>query len=47
MLERRGRVKMGGGGLYVLKYSVIKKIQRDMWTEVRFVCLFVCLRCCC
>ena len=33
MLLQRPRVKMGTG-LYVLKYSHIKKIQRDMWTEV-------------
>ena len=33
MLLQRPRVKMGTG-LYVLKYSQIKKIQRDMWTEV-------------
>jgi F-box protein 9 len=34
MLERRYRVKMGCG-LYVLKCSKVRKIQRDMWTEVR------------
>lgn len=33
MLYMRPRVKTGGG-LYVLKFSQIKKIQRDMWTEV-------------
>jgi F-box protein 9 len=33
MLEQRPRVK-ASGGCYVLKYSHIKKIQRDMWTEV-------------
>lgn len=34
MLEQRPRVR-AAGGCYVLKYSYIKKIQRDMWTEVR------------
>lgn len=33
MLEQRPRVR-AAGGCYVLKYSVVKKIQRDMWTEV-------------
>jgi len=33
MLERRPRVR-AGGGVYVIKYSQVKKIQRDMWTEV-------------
>jgi len=33
MLCGRPRLRTGGG-LYVLKYSHIKKIQRDMWTEV-------------
>lgn len=33
MLEQRPRVR-AAGGVYVLKYSQIKKIQRDMWTEV-------------
>uniref|UniRef100_A0A7S2UEE2 F-box domain-containing protein n=1 Tax=Attheya septentrionalis TaxID=420275 RepID=A0A7S2UEE2_9STRA len=33
MLEQRPRVRTGGG-LYVLKYSHIKKIIRDMWTDV-------------
>lgn len=33
MLEKRPRVR-AGGGVYVLKYSKIKPIQRDMWTEV-------------
>ena len=33
MLEQRPRVK-AAGGVYVLKYSQIKHIQRDMWTEV-------------
>lgn len=33
MLERRPRVKTGRG-IYVLKFSRIRKIQRDMWTEV-------------
>ena len=23
-----------GGGIYVLKYSEVRKIQRDMWTEI-------------
>lgn len=35
MLENRPRVR-AGGGLYVMKYASIKKIQRDMWTEVSF-----------
>lgn len=33
MLEQRPRVR-AAGGCYVLKYSHIKKIERDMWTEV-------------
>jgi F-box protein 9 len=33
MLENRPRVR-AGGGVYVIKYSKVKKIQRDMWTEV-------------
>jgi F-box protein 9 len=33
MLEVRPRVR-AAGGCYVLKYSQIKQIQRDMWTEV-------------
>uniref|UniRef100_A0A7S1ZWM5 F-box domain-containing protein n=1 Tax=Trieres chinensis TaxID=1514140 RepID=A0A7S1ZWM5_TRICV len=33
MLERRPRVRTGGG-LYALKYAKVKKIQRDMWTEI-------------
>ena len=33
MLERRPRVK-ACGGLYVLKYAKIKKIDRNMWTDV-------------
>jgi F-box protein 9 len=33
MLEKRPRVR-AGGGLYVMKYSTIKKPQRDMWTEI-------------
>ncbi|KAL3916942.1 MAG: hypothetical protein SGILL_004945 [Bacillariaceae sp.] len=33
MLEIRPRVR-AAGGCYVLKYAQIKKIQRDMWTEV-------------
>lgn len=33
MLEQRPRVR-AAGGCYVLKYSHVKKIQRDMWTEV-------------
>ena len=33
MLEKRPRVRAGGGA-YVIKYSKVKKIQRDMWTEV-------------
>lgn len=32
MLETRPRVRTGG--VYVLKYSKVKKIQRDMWTEI-------------
>ena len=32
MLEVRPRVRTGG--LYVLKYREVKKIQRDMWTEI-------------
>ena len=34
MLEQRPRVR-AAGGCYVLRYSHVKKIQRDMWTEVR------------
>jgi F-box protein 9 len=34
MLERRPRVR-AGGGVYVLKYTRVQPIQRDMWTEVR------------
>jgi F-box protein 9 len=33
MLEVRPRVR-AAGGCYVLKYSQVKKIQRDMWTEI-------------
>ncbi|KAL7501313.1 hypothetical protein ACHAWT_011118 [Skeletonema menzelii] len=33
MLEIRPRIRVGGG-LYVLKYQEVKKIQRDMWTEI-------------
>ena len=33
MLEVRPRVR-SGGGLYVLKYEKVQKIERDMWTEV-------------
>ncbi|KAL7561917.1 hypothetical protein ACA910_022478 [Epithemia clementina (nom. ined.)] len=33
MLERRPRVR-AGGGVYVMKYTKVKPIQRDMWTEV-------------
>jgi len=33
MYINRPRVRTGGG-IYVLKYSQIKRIQRDMWTEV-------------
>jgi F-box protein 9 len=33
MLEKRPRVR-AGGGVYVMKYCRIRKIQRDMWTEV-------------
>lgn len=33
MLELRPRVR-AGGGLYVLKYQEIRKIERDMWTEI-------------
>ena len=33
MLEQRPRVR-AAGGCYVLKYSSVKTIQRDMWTEV-------------
>ena len=33
MLQLRPRVRTGGG-LYVLKYSEVRKIQRDMWTEI-------------
>lgn len=33
MLEQRPRVR-AAGGCYVLKYREVKKIQRDMWTEV-------------
>jgi F-box protein 9 len=33
MWRNRPRVRTGGG-IYVLKYSHIKPIQRDMWTEV-------------
>ncbi|KAL7473218.1 hypothetical protein ACHAXS_013634 [Conticribra weissflogii] len=33
MLELRPRVRTGGG-LYVLKHAEVRKIQRDMWTEI-------------
>ena len=33
MLEMRPRVRTGGG-VYVLKYQEVRKIQRDMWTEI-------------
>jgi F-box protein 9 len=33
MLEIRPRLRTGGG-LYVLKYQEVRKIQRDMWTEI-------------
>jgi len=33
MLETRPRVR-AAGGCYVLKYSKIKKIERDMWCEI-------------
>lgn len=33
MLEKRPRVR-AGGGVYVMKYTRIKRVQRDMWTEV-------------
>uniref|UniRef100_A0A6U5L561 F-box domain-containing protein n=1 Tax=Grammatophora oceanica TaxID=210454 RepID=A0A6U5L561_9STRA len=35
MLMGRPRVRTAGG-LYVLKYAQVKKIQRDMWTEIPF-----------
>ena len=37
MLLHRPRVR-AAGGCYVLKYNKVKRIQRDMWTEVCFVC---------
>lgn len=40
MLEKRPRVR-AGGGLYVMKYSTIKKPQRDMWTEVSSIQLLL------
>eukprot|EP00956_Cyclotella_meneghiniana_P032524 scaffold89926_cov78-Cyclotella_meneghiniana.AAC.2 len=33
MLELRPRVRTGAG-VYVLKYTEVRKIQRDMWTEI-------------
>jgi len=36
MLERRPRVK-ACGGLYVLKYAKVKKIDRNMWTVVSHI----------
>jgi len=50
MLEMRPRVRTGGG-LYVLKYQRVQKIDRDMWTEIpvgaileaiyyRYMCFF-------
>eukprot|EP00586_Coscinodiscus_wailesii_P020193 CAMPEP_0172495528 /NCGR_PEP_ID=MMETSP1066-20121228/71451_1 /TAXON_ID=671091 /ORGANISM="Coscinodiscus wailesii, Strain CCMP2513" /LENGTH=434 /DNA_ID=CAMNT_0013267265 /DNA_START=57 /DNA_END=1361 /DNA_ORIENTATION=+ len=33
MLTNRPRVRCGGG-VYVLQYRSVKKIQRDMWTEI-------------
>jgi len=33
MLERRPRVR-AGGGVYILKYAKVKKIERNMWTDV-------------
>lgn len=40
MLEKRPRVR-AGGGVYVMKYSRVKPVQRDMWTEVRMDGSFV------
>jgi F-box protein 9 len=37
MLELRPRVR-AGGGVYVMRYSRVKPIVRDMWTEVSNVC---------
>jgi hypothetical protein len=34
MLETRPRVRVNGG-LYVMQHKRVKRIQRDMWTEVR------------
>lgn len=43
MLEERPRVR-AAGGCYVLKYAQVKKIQRDMWTEVSdTMCGVMCL----
>lgn len=33
MLEQRPRVR-AGGGVYVMKYTKVKPVQRDMWTEI-------------
>jgi F-box protein 9 len=33
MLEKRPRIR-AGGGVYVMKYARIRKIQRDMWTDI-------------
>lgn len=33
MLEMRPRVRTGAG-VYVLKYTEVRKIQRDMWTDI-------------
>lgn len=35
MLEKRPRIR-AGGGVYVMKYSQVRPVQRDMWTEVRW-----------
>jgi F-box protein 9 len=45
MLELRPRVR-AMGGIYVMKCSRVRKIQRDMWTEVRTTKMIVHGHCC-
>ena len=41
MLEKRPRIR-AGGGVYVMKFSKVKRVQRDMWTEVRLASFLGC-----
>ncbi|KAL7474917.1 hypothetical protein ACHAW6_000860 [Cyclotella cf. meneghiniana] len=42
MLELRPRVRTGGG-VYVLKYQEVRKIQRDMWTDIPLGAVLECV----